>query len=377
MKRSLFCFILLCILSIGCQTAHDRCVPGMAAGVLDPSDTLSLGLQKCEQAEWIEVFRSDGYVNNVVLTAFKGRFYCMWQQSERDEDTPDTRVMLSVSEDGKNWSAPSVLVPPTQEYFASPGGWIRNGDTLTALVNYTFAPDRSQGGKAFFISTVDGQSWTELQPVLMDDGTPVEGIFEQDPLKLPEGRIAGAVHFRPGNVLCPVYTDDPSGVKGWKKASFPEGEGHPIEPSQYIARDGTLVMFMRDQNSSFVKLYSVSKDRGENWSAPQKTDIPDSRSKQCAGNLPDGKAFWVGNPTGNKSRRALVLAVSEDGYLFDSASLLAGPADMPAKRRAGLYKTLGYNYPKAFVTGNDIWISLSVNKEDVALIRISLRLVIV
>ena len=74
---------------------------------------------------------------------------------------------------------------------------------------------------------------------------------------------------------------------------------------------------------------------------------------------------------------ALVLAVSEDGYLFDSASLLAGPADMPAKRRAGLYKTLGYNYPKAIVTGNDIWISLSVNKEDVALIRISLRTAIV
>ena len=377
MKRSLFCFILLCILSIGCQTGHDRCAPGMAEGLLDLSDTLSLGLQKCEQAEWIEVFRSDGYVNNVVLTSFKGSFYCMWQQSERDEDTPDTRVMLSVSEDGKNWSAPSVLVPPTQEYFASPGGWIRNGDTLTALVNYTYSPDRSQGGKAYFISTVDGLSWTEPQPVLMADGSPVEGIFEQDPLKLPEGRITGAVHFRPGNVLCPVYTDDPSGVKGWKKASFPEGEGHPIEPSQYIARDGTLVMFMRDQNSSFVKLYSVSKDRGESWSAPQKTDIPDSRSKQCTGNLPDGKAFWVGNPTGNKSRRALVLAISENGYLYDSASLLASPADMPAKRKAGLYKTLGYNYPKATVIGDDIWISLSVNKEDVALIRISLRSAIV
>lgn len=377
MKRSLIHCILLCILIYGCQAGPDHCAPGMAEGLLDLSDTLSLGLQKCEQAEWIEVFRSDGYVNNVVLTSFKGSFYCMWQQSERDEDTPDTRIMLSVSQDGKDWSAPFVLVRPTQEYFASPGGWIRNGDTLTALVNYTYSPDRSQGGKAYFISTVDGLSWTEPQPVLMADGSPVEGIFEQDPLKLPEGRITGAVHFRPGNVLCPVYTDDPSGVKGWKKASFPEGEGHPIEPSQYIARDGTLVMFMRDQNSSFVKLYSVSKDRGENWSAPQKTDIPDSRSKQCAGNLPDGKAFWVGNPTGNKSRRALVLAVSEDGYLFDSASLLAGPADMPAKRRAGLYKTLGYNYPKAIVTGNDIWISLSVNKEDVALIRISLRLVIV
>ncbi len=370
MKRTLIQLFLLCILFHGCQAGPGHSCPGIAEGVLDLSDTLSLGLSKCDSAEWIEVFRSDGYVNNVVLTSFNGSFYCMWQQSERDEDTPDTRVMLSVSADGRSWSVPSVLVWPTQEYFASPGGWILNGDTLTALVNYTFAPDRSQGGKAYFISTTDGKTWTVPQPVLMADGTPVEGIFEQDPLTLPDGRITGAVHFRPGNVLCPVYTDDLSGVKGWKKASFPEGEGHPIEPSQYIARDGTLVMFMRDQSSSFVKLYSVSKDRGVSWSAPQKTDIPDSRSKQCAGNLPDGKAFWIGNPTGNKSRRALVLAVSEDGYLFDRASLLAGPADLPVRRKSGLYKTLGYNYPKAIVIGHDIWVSLSVNKEDVWLIRI-------
>ena len=361
--------ILLLILLIGCQAGSEHSIPNMAEGVLDLSDSLNLGLPKYDKAEWMEVFRSDGYVNNVVFTSFKGGYYCMWQQSERDEDAPDTQIMLSVSEDGRNWSSPSVLVQPMPEYFASPGGWIQNGDTLTALVNYIYALDRSQGGKAFFISTVDGQSWTAPQPVLLEDGTPVNGIFEQDPLKLPDGRIVGAVHFRPDNNLCPVYTDVISGVKGWRKASFPEGEGKPIEPSQYIAGDGKLVMFMRDQRSSFVKLYSVSKDRGEHWSAPQKTNIPDSRSKQCAGNLSGGEAFWIGNPTGNKSRRALVLAVSDDGYLFDRVFLLAGPEDLPARRNDGRYKTKGYNYPKAVVMGGYIWISLSVNKEDVVLIR--------
>jgi hypothetical protein len=132
-------------------------------------------------------------------------------------------------------------------------------------------------------------------------------------------------------------------------------------------------MFMRDQASSFVKLYSVSKDRGGSWSAPQETNIPDSRSKQCTGNLPNGKVFWIGNPTGNKSRRALAIAFSEDGYLFDKAYLLAGPANLPERRKGGLYKTIGYNYPKACVIGDDIWVSLSVNKEDVALIRIPFR----
>ena len=104
-----------------------------------------------------------------------------------------------------------------------------------------------------------------------------------------------------------------------------------------------------------------------------KTNIPDSRSKQCAGTLPDGRAFWVGNPTGNKSRRALVLALSTDGYRFDKAFLIAGTADLPPRRYEGRYKTLGYNYPKAVVLGDNLWISLSINKEDAVLYRVPLK----
>lgn len=363
-------FIALAISIYGCRSSHSLHVPGIAEGVLDVSDTLSLGLQKCEDMKWIEVFRSDGYVNNAVLTHFRGKYYCMWQQSEKDEDSPDTGIMYAVSSDGESWGQASVLVPCTEEFFASPGGWIERGDSLTAIINYIFADDRSKGGSAFYCTTADGTAWSEPKPVLSAEGTPIDGIFEQDPLTLPGGRIVGAAHFQPGTTLCPVYTDDPSGIRGWKKAVFPEGEGRPIEPSQYRAPDYNLVMFMRDQKSSFVKLYSLSTDRGESWSAPLPTNIPDSRSKQCAGNFPDGRAFWVGNPTGNKSRRLLALSLSEDGYLFDRACLLAGPRDLPPRRREGRYKTRGYNYPKAYVQGDTLWIALSVNKEDIAVIRI-------
>jgi hypothetical protein len=208
--------------------------------------------------------------------------------------------------------------------------------------------------------------------MLMADGSSVEGIFEQDPLLLASGRTVGAVHFRPGAQLCPVYTDDPSGVRGWTRAVFPSGDCKPIEPSQYLTRDGRLVMFMRDQNSSFVKLVSLSEDGGESWTAPCKSTIPDSRSKQCAGNLPDGTAFWVGNPTGCKSRRALAIAFSDDSYVFDRAYLLASVSDLPPRRNEGRYKTLGYNYPKATVISDTLWIALTVNKEDVVLVKLPL-----
>ena len=365
MRRLLI--VSLCILLASCvRPAEVR----MAEGLIDTTDTLSCGLPRMKGVKVVEVFRSNGYVNNVLLTQFRDRYYCMWQQSEQDEDTPDTGVWMSESDDGNDWTEPVILAAPDADTFASPGGWLQRGDSLTAFINRVCAADRSQGGTTYYTSTENGMDWTPEKPVLMADGTPVDGIFEQDPLLLPGGRTVGAVHFRPGNRLNPVYTDDPSAVRGWEKAEFPEGAGKPIEPSQYLAPDGRLVLLMRDQNSSFVKLVSYSIDEGVTWTAPAKTNIPDSRSKQCAGTLPDGRSFWVGNPTGNKSRRILALALSQDGYLFHQAYALFNSQDLPAQRRKGRYKTLGYNYPKAFVQGENLWIGLSFNKEDVVLVKI-------
>ena len=371
MKARLFLAVSMLLL-LSCAGRESR-LPGVAEGLIDLTDTVSLGLPRLPGCERIVVCESSGYVNNVLVTAFDGRYYCMWQSSARDEDTPDTRVLLSTSPDGRCWDGPMDLAQPTDSTFVTPGGWIRNGSTLSAVLNYVCAPDRSKGGTAWYVSTETGVTWTAPQPLRMADGRPMPGILEQDPLRLPDGRTVGAAHFRPGLRVNPVYTDDPSALSGWTEAAFPAGEGSPLEPSQYLAPDGRLVMLFRDQSSSFVKLASVSMDAGTSWTPPMPTNIPDSRSKQCAGTLPDGHTFWVGNPTGNKSRRALVLALSADGYRFDQAFLLAGPSDLPPRRHEGRYKTLGYNYPKAALLDNALWISLSLNKEDAILFRIPLE----
>ena len=92
----------------------------MADGVLDLQDTVTLGLDRLQAAEWIIVHRSEGYVNNVLLTHFRGEYYCMWQASERDEDTPDTRVLYARSRDGVTWGEPLLLAAPTDSTFVSP-----------------------------------------------------------------------------------------------------------------------------------------------------------------------------------------------------------------------------------------------------------------
>ena len=235
------------------------------------------------------------------MTAFKGKLFCMWQSSPKDEDSDDTWVAYSVSvDDGETWGKPQPLALPTDAYYCTSGGWLVRGDTLTAFIDTWQKGLEPRGGKTNYMITTDGHTWSQMQPVRMADGNEMEGVLEQDPYTLPDGRIIGATHFMPGLHVCPVYTDNPRGVSGWHKASFQaEDNGkssREIEPSQYLQADGTIVMLFRDQKSSFRKLAAISTDNGQIYTKPALTNMPDGRTKQCAGNLPDGTAFIVSCP---------------------------------------------------------------------------------
>lgn len=364
--------------SLSKASAEDR-LPRLAKGVIDTTRYETVGLEPSDGIRTHTVFRAeegtDHYANGVVMTAFKGTLYCMWQSSPKDEDSDDTWVAYSLSTDGgETWTKPQPLALPTTDYYCTSGGWMARGDTLTAFVDTWEKGLNPRGGKTSYMTSTDGQNWSRMQPVRMADGTEMNGILEQDPYPLPDGRIIGAVHFQPGLHVCPVYTDDPTGRSGWQQGNFPSydpsdkgKQSRELEPSLYRQPDGTIVMVFRDQRSTFRKLASVSTDRGETWTEPVETNIPDARTKQCAGNLPDGTAFMVGCPSNGKWRWPLVLLLSSDGRTFDRAVLLRSGAssDLPPQRYSGRYKTLGYNYPKAFVHDGQLIIGYSTNKEEV------------
>ena len=363
--------MVMCVLGV---LAED--LPRIADGIIDTTDANSLGLPKSEHVKTVHIFsakeKGNHYANGVVMTAFKNKLYCMWQSSLKDEDSDDTKVVYSISsDDGMTWSRPKTLAAATDKYYSTSGGWLVNGDTLTAFIDTWEKGLEPRGGRTCYITSTDGKHWSSLNPVMMVDGNPMEGVLEQDPYKLPEGRLVGAAHFMPGLHVCPVYTDDVTGHSGWKKAVFQsEDKGkqsRELEPSQYVQEDGTVVMLFRDQSSTFRKLASVSKDRGETWSKPEQTNIPDARTKQCAGNLPDGTSYMVSCPANDKTRWPLVLLTSRDGKTFDKALLLRSGerTDLPPRRYEGKYKTLGYSYPKAMIHNGKIYVGYSTNKEDV------------
>ncbi len=345
----------------------------LAAPALDAQEILGTYTLSRDADGW--------YCHNVVLTHFKGKFYAQWQCSDRDEDAPDTRIYYCTSRNGRRWSRPRQLDVALRDSvkFISNGGWWAYGDSLTCFVNVT-ALDGSRS--CLYMKSRDGRRWTSPRPVTGADGAPVQGIIEQDLKCLPDGRVLTAFHMGSGLVCTPYYTDDPEAISGWTAGSMPhhpypgKGTSREIEPSWFIDSDGSIVMIFRDQASSHRKLFSRSRDRGETWTLPEISGIEDSRSKQSAGNLPDGRAFMVWNPSQSKERMPLALAISNGG---DSSTndgwdryIIRTEEELPERRHDGLYKRRGYSYPKTFVWGDTLLLGYAVNKEDavVTLVRV-------
>jgi hypothetical protein len=387
LRQAILASVLLSSLASGCGNQMSNRVSSdlpfaIQPGLFDPSKPDTLGLQVAPGTETIRIFgpndATDHFSNGVVLTVFQGWIYAQWQSSLQNEDAGDTWVAYSRSQDGKSWSAPSVLVPKWDQGTRTSGGWWVAGQTLVAYINVWPKNLTPEGGHVEFTTTTDGNTWSDLKALPMANGTTLNGIFEQDPHALPDGRILNAAHFQPGLTVAPCYTDDPSGQSGWVRAPFPNlpfagTSSREMEPSWFRRTDGAVVMVFRDQASTFRRLASVSFDRGATWSNPIVTNMPDSRSKQSAGNLPDGTAFQVGNPVDYKLRIPLVVSLSRDGRLFDKAFVLrGGGADLQAQRYPGKAKGRGYSYPKSMVHQGFLYVAYATNKEDVEFTRVPL-----
>lgn len=359
----------------------------VAKDLFDTTNKETMGLDYAPGAEtvtvWAAADNTNHYANGVVMAAFKGNLYCMWQTSKTDEDAEDTYVAYSRSTDGgKTWVEPMVLCPTISNGYCASGGWLATDDRLVGYINVRTKEIANSGGFTQFVESADGLTWSEPQDVTMADGSQLNGIFEQDPHVLADGRIIGAAHFQPGLKLCPIYTDDPTGRTGWKKGSFSYtdngAQSAELEPSFFLQADGTLVMVMRDQKGSYTTLAATSNDRGETWTKAVKTGMPDSRAKQCAGNLPDGTAFLVNNPgrvvnSANTTWRVpLALTLSADGVAFERSWLLRLGAkdDYTERRYSGKSKTLGYSYPKALVYDGFLYVSYATNKDDAQYTRV-------
>lgn len=108
MKNIVIALFLVCLSS---ASMADNIPFSHPANLFDASNSNTLGLSVAPGSETVTVFapgdETDHFSNGVVMIAFKGALYCMWQSSQTDEDAADTWVAYSRSlDEGKTWSTP-------------------------------------------------------------------------------------------------------------------------------------------------------------------------------------------------------------------------------------------------------------------------------
>ena len=350
------------------------------------------------------------YAHHGQIAFYRDRYYAIWSNGTIDEDDVGQRVMIATSEDFLSWSEPVQLVDSDMgeynEKVAIPCGLYQREDRLSAYYClFEYEPWNIENGRAkktgkatrnmslWIRTTSDGVNWDA--PVAL--GLPLCANYGPRPTASGRLIISGGVSH--------PYTDDPSGLSGWKMTGFYPEEMDPYahatgfggaerksfsqevhcklgipshvtlnEGSFYQTDDGIIHMLLRSRTPHLW--VTESDDDGTTWSKPAQTDFTDNQAKFHTGRLPDGRFYHIGNPdprtrgTGFPLRCPLVLSLSADGYLFDTEIILAD--HVYQRRFQGRQKVGIYAYPHTLIRDGYLHVVFSINKEDICVMRVPL-----
>lgn len=353
-------------------------------GFLGGADDATWGLSEIPSAEVKVIYRASEktgtFVNHPQLAFFKNRMFVAYQLCPSNEDSSDSVAVYSSSSDLNEWTAPEVIGPPADGgTFRASVGWLQDEDQLCALV---LRRDLiGEVTETEYRSSIDGKSWSDLKMLIPDMMGSANGrAITPGGRTLLLGHGHREVSGQRQRVAFVYYHDGSDFSKGWKRAETPQEilkyskadkvTSRGLEPDWFRRPTGELVQVYRDIVRSGYVLASVSADRGEHWSVPLLTHIPDSSNMQCAGNLPDGTCYLITTPGPvNKNtprlqpRTPLVLWLSADGVVFDRAFLVRRAP--PSRRFEGKSKTFGYSYVGSLVHDGFLYIAYATNKEDI------------
>jgi len=154
-------------------------------------------------------------------------------------------------------------------------------------------------------------------------------------------------------------------------------------PDDFYAVKGDLqaLSFFHRPDGAVVALWkhslaALSTNEGKSWTTPVKvpTLIMDG-AKVWGQKTSDGRFAMIYNPVDDSLRRyPLAIVTGEDGIHFDNLLYIA--ADSSPRRFSGNHKDFGLQYMRGIEEGNgkppgnDLWVTYSMNKEDIWITRV-------
>ena len=328
------------------------------------------------------------YNHQSMMAYWRGSFYMHYLCDPVDEHVPPSMTMLQTSKDGYTWSNPEVLFP----IYRVPDGFTKDGTVVAKDID---AIMHQRVG--FFVSKSDrllaiGNYGISLFP--KDDPNDGNGIGRVVREIYEDGSF-GPIYFiyynhafNEKNTIYPYYTRSkdkgfreaceellasPIQRMGWVEEADREDPIIPLHKEykafcSYTLDDGRIVSLWKHA------LTSISSDGGNTWAEPiaRAKGFVNSNAKIWGQRLSDGSFATVYNPS--EFRWPLAISLSKDGLEYTTLNLVYG--EVPPMRYAGQYKSFGPQYVRGIQEGNgvpedgDLWVTFSVNKEDMWVSRI-------
>jgi len=323
------------------------------------------------------------YNHHPSIIHFKDKFIAIWSDGLVDEDSPGQRVVYATSKDFFHWTVARPLASPakvkdTLTVLTAAGLYQHKGTLVAYYGEYTH---NRKNTHLWAKTSTDGEHWS--QPFDMH----VPLIPNHGPEAIKSGRLIIS-----GNFLFP-YTDDPSGISGWKLSSpYPDSLYKQDNSAAFYAPAAKLGLpplcegsfFQTDDNILHMLLrvtgkgwkghlwLTESKNNGESWSKPVETKFSDNDSKFHFGRLPDKRFYYVGIPDTlhHYDRNPLVLSISSDGKQFNKNYIIAD--ELYHLKKEGLWKGGQYGYPHTIIYKGYMYVIISRQKESIEVLRFGL-----
>jgi hypothetical protein len=321
------------------------------------------------------------YIHAPMLCYWNDTYYVEFLAAPVGEHEDPTVTLLTSSKDGRNWSNPEVIFPHFQPRGDSHqtishqrmGFYVSPSNRLLVLSFYGRSPSPNEGdgvgravreiyrdgslGPLYFIRYNRHAGWNE-------NNTPFR-YYKESPDK---DFVEACETLMANKLMVQQWWEEDRSEDGFYLLS---GGGFKCKAfNWYTRKDGMVVGLWKAGYTAF------SKDGGKSWSEIKKLpSVIVGEAKMWCEQTEDGRYAFVYNPH-YEWRYPLVAETSDDGRVFGNMACVHG--ELPVRRYGGNAKDVGPQYVRGITPGNGnpggscLWLTYSMNKEDIWVSRVPL-----
>jgi hypothetical protein len=332
---------------------------------------------------------SDGYgwtYNHASnLCYWNGKFYQQYLSNPVDEHIAPGQTLITTSVDGRNWEKPEVVFPPYKApaEIKIPEGY--TGYMMHQRMGFYVAPDGRLLVLAFYGHTEDPFLEGGIGRVVREaykDGTysPIYFIRYSSHTKWNESNTSYPFYTKSDNkgfvdACNALLADNLKTMQWWD-------EDHGLDGFYSITEAGSAFNYYHRKDGKVTGLWKRSlcalSDDGIHFSKPVKSPtLIMAGGKMWGQATEDGRFAICYNPIElDEYRYPLIVISGDDGIIYDNMLLVQ--SEVPPRRFMGRWKDFGPCYTRGIVEGNgnppgnDMWLTYSMNKEDLWVSRVPL-----